>query len=107
MSQNEGYIALIEENALADGKMKLVTYEGTPVLFIKQGGELYVIGDRCPHMGCRLSGGELEGCVVVCPCHAWRFNLNSGDCEQSPTYKLTMYPFKIDDSKVWVNLEEE
>jgi nitrite reductase/ring-hydroxylating ferredoxin subunit len=107
MSENGDYVPLVDEKALEEGKMKLVNYEGTPVLFIKQNGKLYVIDDRCPHMGCRFSGGELDDCTVVCPCHDWRFNLKTGNYEKSATYKLVMYPFKVEGGKVWVKIEEE
>lgn len=107
MADAEGFIPLIEEKELEEGKMRLVRAEGKPVLFIKQNGEIYVIDDRCPHMGCRFSGGNLDGNMVVCPCHEWRFSLETGEYEQSPSYRLTMYPFKVEGGKIWVNLEED
>jgi len=36
MSDDEGFLPVIEEKELQEGKMKLVRVEGTPVLFIKQ-----------------------------------------------------------------------
>jgi len=106
VSDDEGYVAAINESELEEGKMKLVRVEGTPVLFIKQNGKLYVIDDRCPHMGCGFAGGSLEGNVVVCPCHDWRFNLDSGEYEENPSYVLVTYPYKIVDGKIWVKTED-
>lgn len=107
MSEDEGYSPIISELEIQEGKMKLVRAEGKQVLFIKQKGKLYVIDDRCPHMGCKFSGGNLEGDLVVCPCHEWRFSLETGEYENDPEYVLVTYPFKVKDGKVWVKLEED
>ena len=107
MADSEGYTPILDEKDLEEGKMKMVRAEGKAVLFIKQGGKIYVIDDRCPHMGCKFSGGSLDGGFVVCPCHDWRFNLESGEYEMQPVYMLTVYPFKVLDGRIWVKLEED
>jgi nitrite reductase/ring-hydroxylating ferredoxin subunit len=107
LADAEGFIPLIEEKELNEGTMRLVRAEGKPVLFIKQNGKIYVIDDRCPHMGCRLSGGNLDGGLIVCPCHDWRFNLDTGEYENQPAYKLVTYPFKVEAGKIWVKIEED
>ncbi len=107
MSEDEGYTPVIAESEIQEGKMKLIRAEGKQVLFIKQNGNIYVIDDRCPHMGCKFSGGSLDGNFVVCPCHEWRFNLETGEYENDPAYVLVTYPFKIKDGKVRVKLEED
>ncbi|MGQ9469494.1 MAG: Rieske (2Fe-2S) protein [Nitrososphaerales archaeon] len=39
------------------------------------GGRFYAIGNRCTHMACLLSKGNLEGEKVTCPCHFSVFNV--------------------------------
>ncbi len=107
MEDSEGFTAVIDEKEIEEGKMKLVRAQGKPVLFIKQEGKIYVIDDRCPHMGCKFSGGMLDDGVVVCPCHDWRFNLKTGEYEENRSFLLTTYPFKVVSGKVWVKLEED
>jgi nitrite reductase/ring-hydroxylating ferredoxin subunit len=107
MDNSEGFVLGLEEKELEEGKMKLVSVEGTPILFIKQAGKIYVIDNRCPHMGCGFSGGTLDGTVVVCPCHDWRFNLETGEYEDAPSYKLVKYPFKVEAAKIWVKIEKD
>jgi len=74
MFEDDGFVLAISEGELQNGLMKAIRLNGIPVLIIKQNGKIYVIDDRCPHMGCKFSGGSLDGDVVVCPCHDWRFN---------------------------------
>jgi 3-phenylpropionate/trans-cinnamate dioxygenase ferredoxin subunit len=107
MSQDESYTPVILESEIQENKPKLVRAEGKQVLFIKHNGKIYVLDDRCPHMGCKFSGGTLDGDFIVCPCHDWRFNIETGEYENNPEYVLMTYPFKIKNGKVWVKLEED
>jgi len=106
VGEMENFFPALEEKELKDGAMKLVSVEGTPVLFIKQDDQIFAIDNRCPHQGCGFSGGTLEGFVIVCPCHEWRFNLKSGEYEGEPTIKLTKYEWISKDGKIWVRLED-
>ena len=100
------FFPVLEEKELQDGTMKLLSVEGTPVLLIKQFGQIFVIDNRCPHQGCGLWGGTLEGLVIVCPCHDWRFDLRTGEYEEAPSIKLTKYEWEIKAGKIWVRLEK-
>ena len=103
----DDFVSVLEEKELQEGTMKLIRVEGSPVLLIKQSGQIFAIDNRCPHMGCGFSGGTLDGIVIVCPCHDWRFNLKTGEYEDEPSMKLTIYEWKIESGKIWVKLEEE
>ena len=106
MSSEDSFVPVLDENKLQEDTMKLVVVEGIPVLLIKQFGQVFAIDNRCPHMGCAFSDGTLEGLVIVCPCHEWRFNLRTGEYEEEPSMKLTKYEWKIKDGKIWVKLED-
>ena len=107
MGSEDGFVSVLDEKELGEGKMNLVTVEGTPVLLIKQNGQIFAIDNRCPHMSCGFSGGTLDGLVIVCPCHDWRFSLETGEYEIEPFFKLTKYDWKVKSGKIWVKLEEE
>ena len=63
---------------LADGTMKGVVIEGREILLARVGDSYYAAGNRCPHMGAKLSDGSLEGMVVTCPRHGSQFDLSDG-----------------------------
>lgn len=46
-------------------------------------GQLHAIDDLCPHVAERLNQGHLDGCIVTCPGHGWRFDVRTG---KSPDY---------------------
>ena len=107
MENSDGFVVALDEKDLEEGKMKRVSVEGTPVLLIKKQGKIFVIDNRCPHQGCGFSSGTLEGLVIVCPCHDWRFSLETGEYEVEPSIKLVMFKWKIESGKIWVKLDED
>jgi len=102
----ENFCPALDEKELKEGTMKLVSIDGTPILLIKQGGQIFAIDNRCPHQGCGFSGGTLDGFIIVCPCHDWHFDLRTGEYDKEPTFTLTVYEWKIKDGKIWVRLED-
>ncbi len=106
MDEMENFFPALDEKELKDGEMKLVSVEGTAILLIKQSGQIFAIDNRCPHQGCGFSGGTIDGLVIVCPCHDWRFDLVSGAYEEEPEMTLTKFEWKIKDGKIWVKLED-
>ncbi|MCW4025263.1 MAG: Rieske (2Fe-2S) protein [Candidatus Bathyarchaeota archaeon] len=108
MNKNEkqdNFKFALEENQLQNGTMKLVRIEGTPVLLIKQENQIFAIDNRCPHMSCGFSGGELDGFTIICPCHDWRFSLLTGEYEEEPAFRLLFYRWKIVDGKILVEIK--
>jgi nitrite reductase/ring-hydroxylating ferredoxin subunit len=107
MENQDEFVPVLDEKEVQEGKMKLVTFEGLPLLFIKQQGKIFVIDNRCPHMACGFEGGSLDGLVIVCPCHDWRFSLETGEYEDEPSMKLVMFKWKREAGKIWVKIDEE
>ena len=50
----------------------------------RRGGEVFAIGNACPHQGGSLCDGMVEGDIVICPLHGWEFDLRSGACMTVP-----------------------
>jgi nitrite reductase/ring-hydroxylating ferredoxin subunit len=59
-------------------KLVRLTYPPFDVLVAWADGEIYAIEDACNHAGASLSEGWLEGRCVVCPMHAYVFELATG-----------------------------
>jgi phenylpropionate dioxygenase-like ring-hydroxylating dioxygenase large terminal subunit len=77
------------------------------------GGKVFAMRDSCPHRGIPLSYGRLDGEVVECSYHGWRFEACSGRCVEIPSLtsqdKLKVerifagsYPCEERDGYVWV-----
>jgi nitrite reductase/ring-hydroxylating ferredoxin subunit len=67
--------------------MKEIEADGNEILVIKTGKIFTAIGNQCSHMGCKLSGGKLDGTSVRCPCHGSEFNVITGEVVKGPAKK--------------------
>ena len=67
-----------------DGEPTRVVVDDTPVMLLRDGGEVFALHDRCSHRGCSLSEGEIDGDVIVCSCHGSRFDRRDGSVQQGP-----------------------
>lgn len=69
---------------------------------ITQTAEGFVIFDQqCPHSGHDLSGGAINvHNEVVCPSHAYRFNLKTGESNR-PCAGLKTYACFIEEGKIY------
>lgn len=74
----------IDGSQLQDGQLTSVVVQDTPVLLLREGDRIFAIHDRCSHRGCSLSGGELQGEEIVCPCHGSRFDRRDGSVRHGP-----------------------
>ena len=67
-------------------------------------GTYYCSSNICPHQGAPLSEGMLEGKNIVCPWHAWVFDVTSGLSPVNPRAKIPCVPVKVEGKDVFVNV---
>ena len=80
----EEWTPVMDDADLAEGAPKLVDAAGVGVMLVRQSGALYALSNRCTHLGGPLDEGALEGRSVICPWHASRFDLATGEVLQGP-----------------------
>jgi 3-phenylpropionate/trans-cinnamate dioxygenase ferredoxin subunit len=69
---------------LEEGELRSYDVGKRNVLVCKVSGRYKSLDDWCNHAGCLLSGGRLEGNMVVCPCHEIGFDMDTGKNVTSP-----------------------
>ena len=79
---------------------------GTAIGLFRIGGEVFAIGDICPHAHAHLSEGEIMGDEVACPLHFATFNIRTGECTGPPADEdVETYPVRIEGDDVLVGIE--
>ena len=86
------------------GQAKLVTSGRKDIAVFRTEDGFFAIDDCCPHAGAPLSGGHVEGGVVTCPWHAWRFRLSDGAWADNPKVKTGCYTVTVEDDVVFVDV---
>jgi nitrite reductase (NADH) small subunit len=67
-------------------------------------GEFSALDNVCLHRGGPLGQGMIEGSKVVCPWHGWEWDVKTGAATQNPSLKVAVYPLKIENGDVLVEL---
>lgn len=68
------------------------------------GGSYSAMDGVCPHRGGPLGQGMIEGGKVVCPWHAWAWDVKTGATELDSKLKVQIYPMKIESGEVMVEM---
>jgi nitrite reductase (NADH) small subunit/3-phenylpropionate/trans-cinnamate dioxygenase ferredoxin subunit len=76
------------------------------VALIRVADQVYAIDDRCPHRGGSLSRGSVDGTVVICPSHGWRFDVTTGQCVGRPGVGPRRYSVRIEGDDVMIELPD-
>jgi nitrite reductase/ring-hydroxylating ferredoxin subunit/uncharacterized membrane protein len=79
------FTAVLPERELAEGKLTRVQAGSVPVVLLKRGGDIFAIAETCAHAGGPLSEGALEGDDVICPWHASRYSMRTGEIVNGPS----------------------
>jgi len=74
------------------------------VTLIRNHDTWHAIASRCPHMGYPMEKSTLRDGVVTCAWHQWEFDLATGGCYRGACADLPVYPLRIVDGQVQVDL---
>ncbi len=94
-------VASLED--LTPGRPHPVSALGVDVVLIRRGDEVSALSGRCPHRGALLGDGSLEGDVLVCGVHGWRYDVATGVSPVNPAVALTKFPVTVSDGVVHVD----
>jgi nitrite reductase (NADH) small subunit len=61
------------------------------------------VDNECPHHGGPLAEGMVEGGKIVCPWHAWTFDLATGAATEGEE-RVAVFPVSIEGDEVFVKL---
>jgi cytochrome P450/nitrite reductase/ring-hydroxylating ferredoxin subunit len=87
-----------------DGPGPFTASAGTVDLVLLRAGDGWrAYQGLCPHRGALLGEGELEGGVLICRNHRWKFRTDTGE-RIGGRQCLASYPVREDSGSLWVDL---
>jgi nitrite reductase/ring-hydroxylating ferredoxin subunit len=89
---------------LKPGECRTVMTDGRELALFNVGGKFYCLDNVCPHRGGPLAEGTLDGNVVTCPWHGWRFDVTTGVSPVVPTAKVEKFDCVVEGNDVKVKL---
>ena len=98
------FVKVARISDLVPGKGMVVVVNGTRIALFNCDGSFYAIKGTCPHMGGELGEGLLEGDIVTCPWHGWRFNVTTGKNPESEVVAVRSFEVKVEGEDVYVGV---
>ena len=62
------------------GSLKLVKVDGRRLCLVHTSSGVHALDNACPHEGYGLTTGELDGELLTCAWHNWKFRVSDGRC---------------------------
>jgi len=106
MSQNESLakrwvrIARFDSIPLREGRA--VQIAGHDIAVFNLGNRFLAVENKCPHRGGPLADGIVSGGNVVCPLHAWKVDLASGEVtnQPAPPQCVKTFPVRVENGVI-------
>ena len=89
---------------LKPGEARVVEVGGKTLALFNANGTYYALDNSCLHRGGPLGEGELEGTIVTCPWHGWRWDVSTGANTNNPAVKIPCFPVKVEGTSLFVEL---
>ncbi|MGD0730714.1 MAG: Rieske 2Fe-2S domain-containing protein [Terracidiphilus sp.] len=87
-----------------EGEAAEFTVEGRALCVAHVDGAIAVLDGTCPHEGGPLGEGIVEHGRVVCPWHAYAFDVHTGESDQDRSVKAEVFEAKVEDGELRVKL---
>jgi nitrite reductase/ring-hydroxylating ferredoxin subunit len=89
-----------------ENEMKAFRGGSLEICVARHEGGMFAFDNDCPHQKAPLSSGHLDGSKVVCPYHAWRFDIADGCPEIAGDPSLVLYEIRQYDDEVFIKLPD-
>ena len=77
---------------------------GRVIALCNHAGQTHAFQGECPHHGGPLGQGNLVDGRIICPWHAWEFNVEDGALDYNPEIRLRRYRVEMKGGDVLVEI---
>jgi nitrite reductase/ring-hydroxylating ferredoxin subunit len=91
-------------DSLASGKIRTARVLARRIAVVQIEGRIYAFEADCKHMKQSLGGGTIEGNVITCPAHGWKYDLATGQCLTEKWARLKTFDVYVENGDLFVDL---
>jgi nitrite reductase/ring-hydroxylating ferredoxin subunit len=97
-----GFVRACSLDELKAKHLFVVHGQHPPILVVHDGGHVFALDNRCPHMGFPLDRGSVTDGILTCHWHHARFDLASGCTFDLWADDVPTCPVEVRDGEVWI-----
>jgi nitrite reductase (NADH) small subunit len=75
---------------------------GREIALFRIGGQFYALDNVCPHRGGPLGEGIVSGTEIICPWHAWGFDVRTGKYTFDPELAVQTFEVRVQDGQIQI-----
>lgn len=98
------FVAVAKAAQVPEGDGILVEVKGREIGLFRIQEEFYAIDNLCPHHLGPLVEGQLDGCVISCPWHAWTFDVTTGKCTFDDRVEVQTFAVRVSGDDVEIEI---
>lgn len=96
------YVTVAQVDEIPPGTCRTVQVDGIFLALCNVNGMFLAVDNTCPHAGGPLGEGALDGEVLECPWHGWRFNVRTGERPENPEISVACVEVRVQGANVQV-----
>jgi len=97
------FTPVLDSAALPENQPTRVEAGEQTIVLVRQGEQVYALGERCSHLGGPLAEGKVEGGGISCPWHGSAFTLADGEVQAGPaTAPQPAYEVRVREGRIEV-----
>ncbi len=89
----------------AEGTMKMTSVGTRRIVVIRTASGIHALDNACPHQGYGMATGALDGELLTCQWHNWKFDVRDGSCVRGEE-AIPCHAVSIEDDQVVVSVTE-
>jgi nitrite reductase/ring-hydroxylating ferredoxin subunit len=98
------FIEVAQVEQIPPGTGTTVKVADKQIAIFNVAGEVYAIGDSCVHAGASLGAGKLDGRIVTCRAHGFRYDVTTGEVTTGGL-GVGSFPVKVVDGKILIAVD--
>lgn len=99
------FVRVAAKNDVSAGKKIGFKIGGKEILVVNLNGKYFAIGNKCTHMGCKLSESVLKGDSIECICHGSTFDIKTGKVLKGPAKSPEpVFKVKVEGNEILVEV---
>lgn len=99
------FVEVARLDDLPPGRGSTFTVAGKNLALFNIDGTIHAMDDGCLHAAASLGAGKLDGKVVTCRAHGWRYDVTTGCTMHVPDYGVKTYPVQVAGGKILVAVD--
>lgn len=100
------FVRAAKVGAVPQGSIAAFEVSGKTVAVANVAGKFFAVNGVCVHEGGPLGEGAMNGCLVICPWHAWEYDVTTGKIAGSPegAEGVACYPVEVRGEDLYVDV---